>query len=451
MTPTLETSATEALPLWAKAQGRARAVPVWQLLEAWAAFIPLTFFAARGTFSFENISSNNEIAGTYGNLIASGISGFRHNAEMVVFYAIIVVLLLRFHRTLVDWFLENKVISALPLLALLSTAWSQEPFRTFTFAIMAFVHTAFGFYLAKRFQRSQQLDLLFGLGAFALILSLLLVVFYPAAGLDHKEGLRHAWEGMFGEKNGCGILMIYFLLPALFLRFETRLKQTLRILYIAATLLLIGMTTSRTAWLEVVLLFCFLGVVRLLRRLHTRERLSVAVLLLVVGTCLAVLAYKEAATIAVMLGKDPTLTGRSQIWHAVIQPIYKRPMLGFGYYAFWIGMKGEAVNVAMSIGSTNLGNAENSILAMWLEMGAVGVALVMVLLYQLCRMCVVLFSREHSPYFGFCLGITFLSLAMLVNGDKFMFPHSIEWTLLVVAYSSMNSELTMKRNEQLRA
>ena len=451
MTPTLETSASRAPSLRVSAPGRARVVPVWQLIETWLVLIPLSFFAARGTFSFEDVSSNNQIAGTYGNLIASGISGFRHNAETFAYYAIIAVLLFRFHRTLVDWFLENKMIAALPLLALASTAWSQDPFRSFTFAIMAFMHTAFGFYLAKRFQRSQQLDLFFGLGMFALILSLLLVVLYPAAGVDHKEGLRHAWEGMFGQKNHCALIMTYLLVPAFYIQVKTRLKRFLQVGYIVGTLGLIIMTTSRTGWLEVFLLFCFLGVILLLSRLHTRERLTVAILIAVVSTVLAVLAYKAAPTIAVMLGKDPTLTGRSQIWHAVMLAVYKRPLLGFGYYAFWIGMKGEAVNVAMSIASTNLGNAENGVLGMWLELGAAGVALVLLILFQLCRMCVKLFSEDKSPYFGFCLCITFLSVASLVNGDKFMFPHTLEWTLLVVVYAAMNDELSKRRNERLRA
>jgi exopolysaccharide production protein ExoQ len=451
MTPTLDTTAGEAPPLRARARGVEREIPVWQIIETWIVFIPLSFFAARGTFSFEDISSNNLVAGTYGNLIASGISGFRHNAEIFAYYAIIAVLLFRFHRVLVDWFLENKLIASLPLLALASTAWSQDPFRTFTFAVMAFMHTAFGFYLAKRFRRNQQLDLFFGLGLFALVLSLLLVVLYPAAGVDHKEGMRNAWEGMFGQKNHCALIMTYLLVPAFFIEVKTRLKRTVQIGYIAGTLFLIVMTTSRTGWLEIFLLFCFLGVMRLLGRLEKRERLTAAILITVVGTVLSVLAWKAAPTLAVMLGKDPTLTGRSQIWHAVMLAIYKRPLLGFGYYAFWIGMKGEAVNVAMSIGSTNLGNAENGVLGMWLEMGAAGVALVLLILFQMSRMCVQLFSQDRSRYFGFCLCTTFLSVATLVNGDKFMFPHTLEWTLLVVVFAAMNDELRKRRSERLRA
>lgn len=36
-----------------------------------------------------------------------------------------------------------------------------------------------------------------------------------------------------------------------------------------------------------------------------------------------------------MLGKAPTLTGRTDIWQALAEPIAARPWLGWGYQAFW--------------------------------------------------------------------------------------------------------------------
>ncbi len=451
MTPTLESLGQAAPAARRLSRTSGRVTHVWQLVDTWVALIPLTFFAARGTFSFDQVGSNNEIAGTYGTLMASEFNGFRHNAEILGFYFIITALLFRYHRSIVDWFLENKLIAALPVLALASTAWSQVPFRTFTFAIMAFAHTAFAFYLTKRFTKDQVIDLFFGLGLVALVLSLVLVALYPAAGLDHKEGIRNAWEGMFGHKNHCAIIMTYLLVPAFFLRVQRTFTRILQIGFVVFSIFLVAMTTSRTGWLEVFLLFCFLGVVTLLNKLEARERFTAAILITIAAAVLAFLVYEAAPIIAVMLGKDPTLTGRSQIWHAVMLAVHKRPLLGFGYYAFWIGMKGEAANVAMSIGATNLGNAENGVLGMWLELGAVGVAIVGLILFQLSRMAVVLFSKDRSRYFGFCLCITFLTLASLVNGDKFMYPHTLEWTLLVVAYASMNAELRANRNESLRA
>jgi exopolysaccharide production protein ExoQ len=35
------------------------------------------------------------------------------------------------------------------------------------------------------------------------------------------------------------------------------------------------------------------------------------------------------------LGKDPSLTGRTDIWTALMREVAERPWTGFGYQAFW--------------------------------------------------------------------------------------------------------------------
>ena len=48
------------------------------------------------------------------------------------------------------------------------------------------------------------------------------------------------------------------------------------------------------------------------------------------------------------MGKNATLTGRTGIWGLLIRSIAKRPLLGYGYYAFWQGVKGESANVILA-------------------------------------------------------------------------------------------------------
>ena len=36
-----------------------------------------------------------------------------------------------------------------------------------------------------------------------------------------------------------------------------------------------------------------------------------------------------------LIGKDPTLTGRTEIWAYVIPDIWMKPWLGWGYFGFW--------------------------------------------------------------------------------------------------------------------
>ena len=43
----------------------------------------------------------------------------------------------------------------------------------------------------------------------------------------------------------------------------------------------------------------------------------------------------DPAMVLKALGKDPSLTGRTDIWDALMREVAERPWTGFGYQAFW--------------------------------------------------------------------------------------------------------------------
>ena len=77
-----------------------------------------------------------------------------------------------------------------------------------------------------------------------------------------------------------------------------------------------------------------------------------------------------------LLGKDVTLTGRTGIWSAVLDSIAKRPLLGYGYQAFWLGLEGESYRVILAV-SWVLAQAQNGFLDVTLEMGIAGLTIVL--------------------------------------------------------------------------
>ncbi|AXC12975.1 Exopolysaccharide production protein ExoQ [Acidisarcina polymorpha] len=425
---------------------------VWLIPDTWAALIPLLFLVVRGTFSFEGVDTNVPNGGVYGSMLsASALNGARHIVEIVVFYAIMCALCLPWYKIICKSFLQNWLLTAIPVVALLSTVWSAVPSRSFAFSIMALVNTAFGIYLAKRYSRAQLLELFIGLGVIALVLSFLLVAVYPAAGLDHKENMPNAWEGLFGHKNHCAMIMLLLLIPAFHVKASRGLPQILRALYVVATISLIVMTTARTGWILLMLALFFVPFVRLLARMRQKDRFVLATLVISVSLIVSLVGLYEASNIALMLGKDPTFSGRTDIWKAVLRPIFKHPYLGYGYYAFWTKANPEALATALAIGSTGLGNAENGVLQMWLEMGALGLGLLFLALAHLCKMGMACFRKDHSGFIQWSLCMVFLSLLYgLLAGDKFMFPHTIEWTILVLVYVCMHDDLQRLRQPRSR-
>jgi O-antigen ligase len=71
------------------------------------------------------------------------------------------------------------------------------------------------------------------------------------------------------------------------------------------------------------------------------------------GVMLAILNFDEFLKI---VGKSTTLTGRTDVWHAVEEAIRQRPLLGYGY-GFW---------TIPSTARNNICTARNNI---WLELG----------------------------------------------------------------------------------
>lgn len=77
-----------------------------------------------------------------------------------------------------------------------------------------------------------------------------------------------------------------------------------------------------------------------------------------------------------LVGRDPTLTGRTDIWDLVLRAGVN-PLLGVGFYSFWLGNRAEVV---WSAGYEKLNQSHNGYLETYLNSGLVGVFLLAILL-----------------------------------------------------------------------
>ena len=122
-----------------------------------------------------------------------------------------------------------------------------------------------------------------------------------------------------------------------------------------------------TGCLLLAFLLAYVFVMRVVQRFPKKDSVVLVLLLMVGGVVPLVIAgisyFKE---IMYLVGKDPTLTGRTTIWRAVVVAAMKRPLLGYGYKAFWTGLQGESGNVLMSNG-WSFAQAHNGFLEVWLD------------------------------------------------------------------------------------
>jgi len=128
------------------------------------------------------------------------------------------------------------------------------------------------------------------------------------------------------------------------------------------------------------------------------------------------------------VNRDSTLTGRTDIWSAVLLSISKRPLLGYGFDAFWLGMKGESANVLLSVRWPAL-HGHNGFLDLWLDLGAAGVVTFMGGYVLLCRRAlrVLRSSTDWAPVW-LCIYLAFTLLYNLTE-SALVRENTIFWVL----------------------
>jgi O-antigen ligase len=346
-------------------------------------------------------------------------------------------------RTLIAALKENGVLVALPCFAILSTLWSSNPFETVHRGAFILLSTIFALYLSRRLTPEQHLQLFYYVGVCAAVLSLLCVATLPAYGI----GPDGACKGIFGHKNDLGVFMVFLASPALHLPKQRGLAKVVRICFLLLTLVLIAFSQSRSGWLVAIAYAAFFFGSTLLRRFHRRSRSILLLASVVLTVTFGSFVYENYAAFLELIGKDATLSDRTEIWKAVMASILKKPLLGYGYGAFWQGLLGPSADVIISI-HFGIGHAHNGFLNVWLEMGAAGLALVVFVFVRAGRQCLRL--SDWSDSIRWYMGVLFLVLVSNFD-ESFLFnTNDLIWMLFILAAAQIASLYRSERFERGR-
>jgi O-antigen ligase len=281
--------------------------------------------------------------------------------------------------------------------------------------------------------------------------SLFLVFVLPQYGLQSR-GLYAlgAWEGIFGQKNLCGLEMLVLLLPAFFVKLTGTHARALRIGYIVTALVIIVMTRSAGAWVDGILCLAFVVLLKLAARMPGKDAAVLAVAIVGAGAALGIVAFSNYDTLMYALGKDPTMTGRTVLWSGLLHLAMRHPFCGYGYTAFWQGIvKGPSRVMALQMGWLGLAGAENGVLEMWLELGIVGVLLYFAIFLRAVKDSFYCLRRGASPAALWYVSILFYVVATNFEGGLLLAPSSLTCILPFVAFVGLRREAMRLRERQL--
>ena len=224
-------------------------------------------------------------------------------------------------------------ISAVGFLCL-SALWSLDPWTTLRIAVVYLFVILGVIGIAGTMDADEYMHLLSWCCFLSAIASLLLTIAAPRVAFvvgDNEGGLN--FNGIFLHKNVLGQVMAIGALATLHDIRVTRRRYFGKLFML---FLLMGMAyASKSAGaLMVALLYCGISVFDSLWRKRGAARTS-GVILAVLLAPLIILAVITPDTLLELIGKDPTLTGRTEIWAYVIPDIWMKPWLGWGYFSFW--------------------------------------------------------------------------------------------------------------------
>gem|GEM_PF-4425052 len=358
----------------------------------------------------------------------------------VAFWIALVMILT--HRGLLAKTLKTAWTTGLAVLLLLASVswfWSENPNATLNGLWLLMKITVIGLYLSQRFSIEENLELLVWVVALGGMLSLLAVWLTPGQSI-HPGG---EWRGIYSWKNLLGRLMAFgnAILIVYWFAHGALAKRIFAVgLFVLSGVLLV-FSDSATSLLTLVGMYGVLALYGAWTKwgahLNARTRWSLVAL----GVALMVLAWWNVGPILDLFGKSSTLSGRTALWEILWGWFQQRPLLGFGYEAFWVQFPEGLWPPGDGWVEAPARHAHNGYIEIILGLGLIGLALFLLcLMLAWKRAFMFLNKRKQVVFLWPLLILVYLTFANLAYSLTIGFPE-FHWTLFVIAVGTISSAM----------
>jgi O-antigen ligase len=416
----------------------ARSASIWSRASTWGLLLSLLYFALDGVSPFFNSPTALRAVGTVSE---GGVLGER--LVKLCMFVLCMIFVAQRHQAVRRLSMQMKLLTSFPMLALLLFPVSQLASRTISSGALLLAGILLVYYIMSRYAFDEVLELFLILGTGTIVASIVFALALPQYGLDLMGGHSGAWKGVFSAKNHLGNMALFFMTMAVSYRGRTLFLRSVRISQIIFCLIAIAFSRAATAYLLTAVYIVYFVAMKTLNRFRTKDCFVLCIVLLGALSIAAVMIMATPDLLFSLVGKDASLTGRTGIWSAVIDSIAKRPLLGYGYQAFWLALEGESYRVILVV-SWVLAQAQSGFLDVMLEMGAVGLTIVALVFGFAFRDGVVclLRSRDQTQLRAVEWYLAIVMLTLIYNLDEsFLFePKHLGSMIFVIACVGLKQE-----------
>ncbi|OKH34568.1 hypothetical protein NIES2101_38810 [Calothrix sp. HK-06] len=340
---------------------------------------------------------------------------------------------------------KEKILWILLAITLASPLWSEIPSYTFEHTMPLLRVTVFAVYFSARFCMKEQLQLLawaFGIAAILSLLVCLAIPYYGVVGVGlivGQEEVVHtgSWRGLYIHKTFLGSIMSIGSLIFLFCGIgKYKYTGLIWASFLLTIFLLLRSTT--TAALGILLIIMMIIPCCRLLRINFSLYLSLFLGLFLLAATASTAIATNADSIFNSIGKEPTISGRTLIWPLLLDKIWKRPWLGYGYETFWEGgWEGEPADIWRGlIGGFEPPHAHNGFLELWVDVGLIGLAIFTVSFAIVLWRSLVWLQKNNS--IEGIVPISLLIQIILLNlTESYLMRSDIYWLLYVTITLSM--------------
>lgn len=387
-----------------------------------------------GADIWERSSNVLGFLGTY-CLVINSLAGTFAALSFLVFSAI--VCSLNIPKTVIGM----KVVwpfLILPGLALASTVWSVAPSITLRSSLQLLLTAIFAVGVIQSCSR-RWIITAFALGYFTVVVNAVPDLW---ESLSSGQPLR----GLFESKNAFGVhaqMLSFFCVAMLFNISVIWVWRILALLVLILAMALTLASKSGSAMLLAVIPLFIFPLFMALAKLGRGARFSVLLLVLVFSIVLVPAAQRIENEISIfrqdVLGKDATLTGRTELWATAKTLEAERPLLGLGFNAFWRqgNPDAEALWRKFGIASRSGFNFHNEFVEIRVELGSIAVVILFgcfgLFIYHIASSFIsVGDTRSYNLAFSACV---FMIFALRSSVEVFLYSQfSVSLFIFLFAY-----------------
>lgn len=370
-------------------------------------------------------------------------------------YLITGILVWRRQQTFIFFAQKNIWIWLLVGVALASIFWTVAPDITPRRSFLLLGTTVFGVYLAMRYSLREQLELLGWAFSLVIILSFIFAIALPKYGVMtfQEDGIHSgAWRGIMSHKNILGRTMVLSSLVFFFLAISKLISHP-KYRWFAwggyiLSLVLILLSTSKSALIISICTTLTIPLYRTWRSNYTRLIPTAILGVLVIGSG-AILLLDNLPIVASAIGRDLTLTGRTDIWNLMLDLIQQRPLFGYGFNAFWRDWNSEVTAYLWRNLEWECPYGHNGFMDLLAELGISGLGLFIIsYITTYIRSIRYLRVTKYSESIFPLIYLTFL-LTYNITESTLVTTNSIFWILYVSMIFSVAFEYEQAKNFQL--